>query len=383
MKSNYKKLQPFIEFLDSRAAHHNLTLDLDAIRGISSISKDFIKTRANLVGVVSDNYKVVEPCVFAYNPNTARMGDKIPIALNQYSYPVLVSSIYPTFKVRDANELLPEYLMMWFRRPEFDRYARFMSHGSAREVFDVEEMNGVKLPIPSINKQKEIIKEYNVIQSRISLNLQIIKALEETAQTIYRQLFVDGVDLESLPDGWKICLLKDLCEYSSKRIAIDELSTDNYISTENMLQDKAGIVSASSLPASTTVTKFEVNDILISNIRPYFKKLWMATFNGGCSNDVLCFKPKSEIPSQYLYQILEKDNFFEYVMAGSKGTKMPRGDKKWIMDYEAVIPSNQLLEKFKKITRSLQSNIQLKKSENHKLLEMNGLLHSKLAIIEN
>ena len=383
MKSNYKRLEPYIEFIDSRAMGHHSILDLDSIRGISSISKDFIKTRANLVGVVADKYKVVESCVFAYNPNTARMGDKIPIALNQFDSPVLVSSIYPTFKIKDINYLHPEYLMMWFRRPEFDRYARFMSHGSAREVFDIDEMNGIRLPIPSITKQKEIVKEYNVIQNRITLNQQLIQKLEETAQTIYKQWFVEGIDLENLPDGWRVGFLNELCEYSSKRISIIELGVDNYISTENMLQNKAGVVLANGLPATGGVINFEDGDILISNIRPYFKKIWLATFSGGCSNDVLCFVPKTEIPSLYLYQILEKDNFFEHVMAGSKGTKMPRGDKKWIMNYETIIPSSELLEEFSKTTNFLQKNIQLKKTENQKLMEMKDLLLSKLATIDN
>jgi type I restriction enzyme S subunit len=115
---------------------------------------------------------------------------------------MLVSQAYTPFEVSDSNELDPEYLMMWFRRPEFDRYARFKSHGSAREIFDWEEMCNVLLPIPHIDKQREIVKEYNAIQNRIALNAQMIKKLEETAQAIYREWFVDGIDKENLPEGW-------------------------------------------------------------------------------------------------------------------------------------------------------------------------------------
>ena len=237
------------------------------------------------------------------------------------------------------------------------------------------------MPVPDIDKQREIVKEYNVIQNRIALNQQLIQKLEETAQTIYKQWFVDGIDLENLPDGWEVGSVADLCEYSSKRISIYDLDLDNYISTENMLQNRAGVVQANSLPSTGSVTMFEKGNILISNIRPYFKKIWLSIFNGGCSNDVLCFTPKKNVPSLYLYQILEKDSFFEYVMAGSKGTKMPRGDKKWIMNYPTIIPSIDLLKKFSNMVSTIQNSTQLKKQENQKLSELKDLLLSKLAAV--
>jgi type I restriction enzyme S subunit len=113
----------------------------------------------------------------------------------------LISQAYIPLEVKDINELNPEYLMMWFRRPEFDRYARFKSHGSAREIFDWEEMCNTLLPVPHIDKQREIVKEYNTIQNRIDLNNQLIKKLEETAQAIYRSVLWKGIDLEKLPEG--------------------------------------------------------------------------------------------------------------------------------------------------------------------------------------
>ena len=123
---------------------------------------------------------------FAFGPVTSRNGNKITIALFNDYKKALISQAYIPFEIKNKNELDAEYLMMWFRRPEFDRYARFKSHGSAREIFDWEEMCNVTLPIPSITKQKEIVKEYNVIQNRIALNQQLILKLEETAQAIYK-----------------------------------------------------------------------------------------------------------------------------------------------------------------------------------------------------
>jgi type I restriction enzyme S subunit len=377
MKSNYK---PLGEYIQPVVGRNNDLGDLPLV-GLS-IQKKFIPSIANTIGTDMSTYRIIEKNQFAYGPVTSRNGDKITIALFNDYEKALISQAYIPFEVKDTNELNPEYLMMWFRRPEFDRYARFKSHGSAREIFGWDEMCNTELPIPSIEKQREIVKEYNVIQNRIALNQQLIQKLEETAQAIYREWFVEGIDLENLPEGWRVGIVDDLCEYSNKRVSINELSLDNYISTENMIQNRGGIVQSNNLPATGSVTNFEIGNILISNIRPYFKKIWLAIFNGGCSNDVLCFTPRKRVPPLYLYQILEKDNFFEYVMAGSKGTKMPRGDKKWIMNYPTVIPSNELLEKFSKTTQVLQKDIQIKKLENQKLTELKELLLSKLATVE-
>lgn len=376
MRLNYKPLGKYIQPVVGR---NNDLGDLPLV-GLS-IQKKFIPSIANTIGTDMSTYRIIERNQFAYGPVTSRNGDKITIALFDDFDKALISQAYIPFEVKNHNELDPEYLMMWFRRPEFDRYARFKSHGSAREIFDWEEMCNTLLPIPHPDKQREIVKEYNTIQNRIALNQQLIQKLEETAQAIYREWFVEGIDLENLPEGWRVGKIADLCEYSSQRISINEISLDNYISTENMLQNRGGVVQANNLPTTGSVTKYENGDILISNIRPYFKKIWLANLNGGCSNDVLCFSPNNNVPPLYLYQILEKDNFFDYVMAGSKGTKMPRGDKKWIMNYETVIPSNNLLEKYSKTTQVFQNDIHIKKSENQKLTELKELLLSRLASV--
>jgi type I restriction enzyme S subunit len=131
--------------------------------------------------------------------------------------------------------------------------------------------------------------------------------------------------------------------------ALSELNLNNYISTENMYPERGGIRSAATLPSSKSVSKFNVGDVLISNIRPYFKKIWKAEFEGGCSNDVLCITANNTNFKAFLYQTLEPDAFFDYVMNGSKGTKMPRGDKAWIMNYPVIIPDTKTLEKYNQV----------------------------------
>ncbi|HMV41843.1 MAG TPA: restriction endonuclease subunit S [Leptospiraceae bacterium] len=374
MKSNYKRIGDFIRLVDER----NTGLKVQELIGLT-ISKQFIPSVANTIGSDMENYKIIRQNQFACSLMQVRRDKKIPVALLKDKEVAIISQAYPIFEIINTKHILPEYLMMWFSRKEFDREACFYAVGGVRGSLEWEDFSNMKLPVPSIEKQKEIVKEYNVILNRIELNNQLIQKLEETAQAIYKQWFVDGVDKDNLPEGWRVGKLRELCEYSNKRIQIEKLNLNNYISTENMIQNRGGITKANNLPNTNNFTNFEIGNILISNIRPYFKKIWLADFNGGCSNDVLCLVPFNNIPSLYLYQILEKDNFFDYVMAGSKGTKMPRGDKKWIMNYPAIIPDKKILEKFNLILTNIQKKIFLMKQEEIKLLELEDFFVSKLA----
>ena len=201
-----KRLGDYIRPVDVR----NRDLKVERLLGIS-VTKEFIPSIANTIGTDMSSYKIVYPNQFVYIADTSRRGDKIAIAyLKENEEPALVSAIYTVFEVVDTNALDPEYLMMWFRRPEFDRYARFHSHGSAREVFDWEEMCEVQVPVPAIEKQREIVAEYNTLATRIKTNKKLIATLEQTAQTLYRHTFVDNIDLSNLPEGWLMGTVGDL-----------------------------------------------------------------------------------------------------------------------------------------------------------------------------
>lgn len=189
MKSHYKMLGDYIREVNVRNTELK---DLDLL-GIS-IQKEFIPSIANTIGTDMSKYKIVKKNQFAYGTVTSRNGDKISIALLQNCNEALISQAYISFEVIDENILLPEYLMMWFRREEFDRYARYMSFGSAREVFSWEEMLNVKLPVPTIEKQREIVKEYNTILNRIKLNNNMIERLEDLVQSVFKKLFDDNDD---------------------------------------------------------------------------------------------------------------------------------------------------------------------------------------------
>ncbi|MDB1954223.1 restriction endonuclease subunit S [Clostridium tertium] len=173
-------------------------------------------------------------------------------------------------------------------------------------------------------------------------------------------------------DKCRYLSLGEICEYSKEKIEIGKINRLNYISTENMLPNKEGIVEASSIPNTKTVTYYQNADILVSNIRPYFKKIWYANKSGGASNDVLVFKIKDKniIDSKYIYYNLIQDIFFDYVMSGAKGTKMPRGDKDAIFKYEIRVPELQEQIKITNILSSLDDKIELNNEMNKTLEEM-------------
>lgn len=171
------KIGEFIEQYDKRNSDNRLKLN--SVKGIST-EKSFIDTKADMNGVCLTSYKVVETNTFVYVPDTSRRGDKMAIALNRGEKPVLVSSIYTTFKSKDTSKLLPEYLFMFFDRPEFDRYARFNSWGSAREVFTMDDMNDVEIPIPDISVQREIVNIHKCYIER----QRIAEALKEQIKKI-------------------------------------------------------------------------------------------------------------------------------------------------------------------------------------------------------
>lgn len=186
-------------------------------------------------------------------------------------------------------------------------------------------------------------------------------------QTKFKQ-----TEIGMIPEDWEVKELKEVVSYITEKMNVNELNLKIFISTENMLPDKGGISDASSLPQIEKTNKFKINDILFSNIRTYFKKLWLAKFNGGCSNDVLVIRPKnSSLNNKFLYYYLSQEKFFEYTVLTSKGTKMPRGDKNAIMVFKINIPPYQEQIAIFKILSDLDSKIELNQQMN-KTLEAIG-----------
>ena len=169
--------------------------------------------------------------------------------------------------------------------------------------------------------------------------------------------------------NWPEVKLSELCSYRQERVAVDELTVENYISTANMLPNKGGIEPTESLPSSSTANRYYAGDVLISNIRPYFKKAWYATTDGGCSSDVLVFRAKGDVHPEFLYYLLTSDTFFSYMTATSKGTKMPRGDKQAIMNWRARKPPLPTQRAIADTLSCLDAKIALNKRINENLEE--------------
>lgn len=196
--------------------------------------------------------------------------------------------------------------------------------------------------------------------------------LADLLQTIYQGRF--GNDILAVNQG----VLSDICSYSTDKVAVSELNVRTYFSTENMLSGKAGSTEATSLPTTSQTTACHKGDTLISNIRPYFKKIVYCEDKCGCSTDVLCFTPSQPCYSAYLFITLYADKFFAFMVAGSKGTKMPRGDKQQIMTYPVVLPSEEELAGFNTIASPLLEQIYSNRAENKRLSILRDTLLPKL-----
>ena len=202
----YKRLGDYIREVDVR----NRNLSVTTLVGLT-INKAFIPSVANVIGTDLSNYKVIRKEQFACSLMQVSRDDKMPVAMFKNATAIM-SPAYPMFEVIDKSILMPQYLMMWFSRKEFDREASFYAVGGVRGSLTWEDFCDMKLPIPSIERQREIVAEYETLSKRIRLNEQMISTLEATAQTLYRKMFVDGIDKENLPDGWRMGTIADFCK---------------------------------------------------------------------------------------------------------------------------------------------------------------------------
>lgn len=197
-----------------------------------------------------------------------------------------------------------------------------------------------------------------------------------TINNEHNKLNVPNLRFKEFSEEWKKCTLGDVSEFSKERVNTQNLSSDNYVATENMLQDYQGIIEASSFPTNTNVIKFNKGDVLLSNIRPYLKKVWFAEKNGGCSADVFVFKALSACIPDFLHYIIANDRFINFAMSGAKGVKMPRGDKEQMKTYKIGLPSIEEQKKIAKLLSLLDERI----ATQNKVIE--DLKKLKCAIIE-
>ena len=360
----YKRLGDYIREVNVR----NLDLKVSNLLGVS-ISKEFMPSIANTIGTDMSTYKIVGRRQFAYGPVTSRNGDKASIALLDDYDNAIISQAYTVFEVIDHEQLLPEYLMMWFRRPEFDRYARFHSHGSAREIFDWDELCDVMLPIPSITRQREIVSEYETLTNRIRLNNQMIQHLEATAQALYRKTFVDNINKENLPEGWRMGTLSGLAVLKAggdKPMDFSEIKTETYNVPvyANGIENK-GIFGYTTRPVikakSITISARGTIGYCFLRKEPYVPIVRLVVV-----------APHDEVMAQYLFYYLNASNIKG---SGSVQSQLTVPDME---GREIKIPPKQMIQEFSDKVEIIDNSISLCEVENEILTELQSLLLAKM-----
>ena len=274
-------------------------------------------------------------------------------------------------RVRPSADIVPEYLYYYFTLEATKQFVRGIATGATMPSINTKFMGEVPVTFPSIGIQKKVADILSTIDGKIEVNNAINENLLQQIQAIYCREFDPATHA---PTG----KLSDICQYSSDRIPVSELTVSTYYSTENMQPNKAGAVDATSLPSVSLTTRCHKGDVLISNIRPYFKKIVYVSSECGCSTDVLCFMPKRSDLSAFLFGTLYIDRFFDYMVAGSKGTKMPRGDKQQIMNYPIVIPSEGSLQAYNEAIIPMLKHIACNRSENIRLTALRDTLLPRL-----
>lgn len=353
-----KRLGDYIREVDVR----NRDLSVTQLLGVS-ITKEFMPSIANTIGTDMSTYKIVKAGQFAYGPVTSRNGDKISIALLSMVNPVIISQAYTVFEVKNTDELLPAYLMMWFRRPEFDRYARFHSHGSAREIFDWDEMCEVMLPVPSIERQRAMVAEYETLSRRIDLNRAMIAQLEATAQTLYRKMFVDDIDPEHLPAGWRMGTLGEIADFAYGKMP------DKSISGDIPIYSGYGIVG-------------------YTNMCMYDKQHIIVIARGDAGSGKIVLSPHKFFLTNLSIAILLKDNelknYLYYCLLNSDTSSLRSGSAQAqvtinsLQMFEIIIPNFDFCYRFGNYIEPINKQKQILLTENINLTELQSLLLAKM-----
>lgn len=365
-KENYRRLGDYIREVDVR----NRDLEVKELVGLT-INKAFIPSVANTIGTDLSNYKVIRKEQFACSLMQVSRDGKMPVAMFEGECAIM-SPAYPMFEVVDKNILLPQYLMMWFSRNEFDREASFYAVGGVRGSLTWQDFCDMTLPIPPIEQQRKIVAEYETITKRIRINEQMIIRLEETAQTLYCKMFVDGIDKENLPEGWRIGTLGEIAEI--KAGGDKPKSFSNFYTTQCQIPviangiENMGIIgyteySAINKPAITVSARGTIGVCFIRT-KPYYPIVRLISVIPQNRNSLhnlwfqlsyKQFEGDGSVQNQLTIPVLERENI--------------------------IIPENKILEEFEKRISVIGRVIEVKSVQNTKLNELQSLLLAKIGQI--
>lgn len=413
MKSNHKKIGNHIREVNVR----NTELKTNTLLGIN-INKYYMPSVANIVGTDMSAYKIVKKNQFACNRMHVGRDYRLPVAMAKNENDFIVSPAYDVFEIKDTKELLPEYLMMWFSRAEFDRNAWFYTDADVRGGLPWKSFCEMEMPIPHPDKQKEIVEEYNTILNRIALNNQLIQNLEETAQAIYKQWFVEfefpneegkpyrssggememNLELEKeIPVGWEVKPLANFCDVKGgKRLPKgkelnDEKNGNPYIKVADMSKSKFLILNDKFQYVESKVQKIisryvvSQGDVIISIVGTVgLLNIIHETLNkANLTENCMKLTNMQKMNADFLYHFLSSSigqQVIETRTVGGVQGKLPMYN---IQAIPIIYPMEKLLSKFEKIISGINSSLKNCTSQNAKLSSLKDLLLSKLATLEN
>ena len=354
MTNSYKRLGDYIREVDVR----NRDLEVTKLMGIN-IGKYFMPSVANVIGTDLSNYKIVGKGQFACNLMHVGRDEKIPIALLYTNERIIVSPAYWVFEVSNTTQLLPDYLMLWFRRNEFDRNAWFYTDSDVRGGMSKEALMDMTLPIPPIEQQQKIVAEYEAITRRIRLNEQIIAKLEETAQALYRKMFVNGIDKENLPEGWRMGTLGEISDFKNGKAT----KLSNGIIPVYGGNGIVGYTETSNAENVIVIGRVGIN---CGNALLEPNKCWV-------NDNAMMAIPKSD-SIYFLYLLIKSLD----LNGQSEGSGQPLLTQVILTQQDCLIPSLHAMRMFNSQAKTLAMNVFIRQSEIVDLNELQSLLLAKM-----
>lgn len=397
MKEGYRFLGEYIRQVDIR----NKEGKKENLLGVS-VQKQFIQSIANTVGTDFTKYKVVKKGQFTYIPDTSRRGDKIAIALLEDYEEGLVSNVYTVFEVIDTEKLLPEYLMLWFSRPEFDRYARFKSHGSVREVMDWEEMCKVELPVPDIEKQRKIVKAYKTITDRIALKQKINDNLRASASIMFFNKIryvqcsecCQETEIGTYPIDWTLFTLGDVLDTIIDRRGLTPTKLGSEWSNEGIIALSAKSVKNHELVNLDIANhvdndlynrwmpqKLQSQDILMTSEAPLGEFYYLADFSTYClSQRLFAMRANKTIiePTVLYFQLTDSIGKHQ-IDIRKTGTTVTGIRQSELIQVPIIVPPMNIQKEFARFCNPIMITIEKNADEIRQLFKLQEMLLSRLS----
>ncbi len=372
MQKNYKRLGDYIQEFNVR----NTDLAITNLLGVS-IEKTFIPSVANLNGVDLSVYKILKKDQLACNLMIVERDKKLPVDLYREEKPAIVSSAYYVFEPKNKEELLPEYLMMWLFRPESDRYFGFISGGDVRGGITWETFCSLPIKVPKIEKQREIVKEYKTVERRIQINEELCKKLEETAQALYRKYFVEDIDPENLPEGWRWGKLEEVAKITMGQSPVGEsYNTDGIGEIFYQGRSDFGMRFPTIRMFTNEPTKMAKKDDILLSVRAPVGDINIAPHNCCIGRGLASIRNKKKQKSYMFYLTKNLDTIFN--IADGAGTIFGSINRDTLLNIDVIIPNEEVIQLFEKKVSTIDKLYEYNDIETQKLKELLSLLLAKM-----